>query len=364
MKKLKTFVTMLSAAAAMFFLPGIFTLNVSAEEPATFYISYDPDNFGWYVLVEADLADEDNAEQKVMQVFYNYAKDGDAVVVSCAYDGAPQLDLGTVRLSNVTILSNSSFIMIKAGHIHDFYALANSTSSISAPVTNAYVYDPAVVNFNNDVENILLNVDAAASTSSMGCTGTVGSVKVLFTYNNTSYSLYNFKKDTFFFKDGSLETSAGNFSGEPAAATPSPTPSATSQPAISYDRIPKLKEVFDEHYYADKYGDLKAAFGYDREALWKHYTTYGIKEDRTMNNLLDVAKYRKTYSDLNAAFGDNLDAYLEHYLIYGAAEGRDSGTGFNALDYASKYTDLQSTYGNNVLALWKHYNTVGIREGR
>lgn len=364
MKKLKTFANMLAAVTAMFLLSGIFTLNVSAQEPATFYIDYDPNGYGWYVLVEADMADKENAQPKVMQVFYNYAKDGDAVVVSCSHDNAPQLDLGTVRLGNVTILPNSSFIMIKAAQIYDFFALANSSSSISAPVTNAYVYDPAVVNFNDNVQDILLNVDDSTSSSSMGCMGTVGSVKVLFTYNNTSYSLYNFKKDTFSFKDGRLETSAGNYSADPSPVTPAPKPVPTSQPAASYDHIPKLKEVFDEHYYADTYSDLKAAFGYNKDALWKHFTTYGIKEGRTMNNLLNVTKYRDSYSDLNAAFGDNWDAYLEHYLIYGAAEGRNSGTDFNALDYAAANADLRRVYGNNVLGLWKHYNTFGIVEGR
>ena len=39
-----------------------------------------------------------------------------------------------------------------------------------------------------------------------------------------------------------------------------------------------LKDVFDEHYYADTYPDLKKAFGYDREALWKHFVTYGLSE--------------------------------------------------------------------------------------
>ena len=87
----------------------------------------------------------------------------------------------------------------------------------------------------------------------------------------------------------------------------------------------KLKEIFDEHYYADLYPDLKAAFGYDREALWAHYINSGLQENRVMNNRLDVVKYRNTYADLNAAFGDNWDAYVEHYLTCGEKEGRDSG---------------------------------------
>lgn len=29
-----------------------------------------------------------------------------------------------------------------------------------------------------------------------------------------------------------------------------------------------MKDLFDEHYYADMYPDLKSQYGYDREALW------------------------------------------------------------------------------------------------
>lgn len=39
--------------------------------------------------------------------------------------------------------------------------------------------------------------------------------------------------------------------------------------------------VFDSDYYADTYPDLKAAFGYDYDALLNHYKTYGIQEGRT-----------------------------------------------------------------------------------
>ena len=87
----------------------------------------------------------------------------------------------------------------------------------------------------------------------------------------------------------------------------------------------RLKELFDEHYYADAYPDLKAVYGYDREALWAHFINSGLKEGRVMNGRLDVVKYRNTYADLNAAFGDNWDAYVEHFLTCGEKEGRDSG---------------------------------------
>ena len=125
-----------------------------------------------------------------------------------------------------------------------------------------------------------------------------------------------------------------------------------------------LKDVFDEHYYADRYVDLKDAFGYDREQLWNHFMMFGINEGRTMNELIDIVKYRAMYEDLDAAFGNDWDAYLEHYLTYGAKEGRDTGMGFNALDYAERYEDLKEAFGHDVLALWNHYEEYGARENR
>ena len=354
--KIKTFLTMFAAIAAMVLLPGAFTLKASAAERATYYIDYDPGAKGWYVLTEADTEDEENATPKVMQFFYNNVKSGDAVVVSCSYDGAPILDLGSTRLGNVTILPDSSFVMISSAGIADFYALAKSSSSISAPVINAYVYDPAVVNFNSNVQDILLTVDDWECSSSMGGLGTVGSLKVLFTDSNTSYSLYNFKKGTFHFMDGSIRTDSSNFSASPA---PSPFDIPVSTQPVS-----TLKDIFDEHYYADTYPDLKAVFGYNREALWTHYITCGVREGRSMNTMFNVTSYRNQYLDLNAAFGDNWDAYLNHYLTLGAKEGRNSGTDFQAMEYANWYPDLKKTYGNNILALWQHYKKIGIEWSR
>ena len=125
-----------------------------------------------------------------------------------------------------------------------------------------------------------------------------------------------------------------------------------------------LKDVFDEHYYADSYGDVKEAYGYDREALWNHFRNFGMKEGRNMNMFFDVAKYRAQYADLEAVFGDDWGAYLNHYLTYGAKEGRDTGTGFDALEYADRYSDLKEAFGDDVLALWHHYQTYGSAEQR
>ena len=36
--------------------------------------------------------------------------------------------------------------------------------------------------------------------------------------------------------------------------------------------------------YADRYPDLMDAFGYDRDALYNHYITHGIREGRIANS--------------------------------------------------------------------------------
>ena len=40
--------------------------------------------------------------------------------------------------------------------------------------------------------------------------------------------------------------------------------------------------------YANDYADLKKAFGYDANALFNHYLTYGIKEGRTAYTTYDT----------------------------------------------------------------------------
>lgn len=125
-----------------------------------------------------------------------------------------------------------------------------------------------------------------------------------------------------------------------------------------------IETIFDEHYYADMYPDLKEAYGYDREALLEHFMTYGLSEGREMNEMIDIVKYREKYQDLQDAFGDDWDAYVAHYLSYGAMEHRDNGTDFDPVDYLNRYDDLQAVYGNDILAAYRHYQEHGRQENR
>ena len=133
---------------------------------------------------------------------------------------------------------------------------------------------------------------------------------------------------------------------------------------IGYAQATGIEDIFDERYYADKYPDLKAAFGYDRAALLEHFKKYGLSEGRGMNEMIDIVKYRENYQDLQAAFGDDWDAYVEHYLTYGAFEHRDNGTDFDPADYLNRYSELKAAFGNDILAAYKHYEEYGKQEGR
>ncbi|MCM1027182.1 MAG: DUF2963 domain-containing protein [Roseburia sp.] len=126
-----------------------------------------------------------------------------------------------------------------------------------------------------------------------------------------------------------------------------------------------LKDIFDAKYYADNNEDLKAAFGYDEAALYRHFQEYGLKEGRQMNPILDVAAYRAAYEDLEKAFGDDWDAYVEHYLTYGVYEtNRREGVLFDPVAYAEAYADIKQAFGDDIMAIIEHYETFGIQENR
>ena len=80
--------------------------------------------------------------------------------------------------------------------------------------------------------------------------------------------------------------------------------------------------VFDASYYANRYPDLKAAFGTDPAKLLNHFKQYGMCEGRQAKSTFNVTVYKARYSDLRAAFGDDLPKYYEHYIQCGYKEGR------------------------------------------
>lgn len=140
--------------------------------------------------------------------------------------------------------------------------------------------------------------------------------------------------------------------------------------------------VFDATYYANRYPDLKAAFGNDESALLQHFIQYGMAEGRQGSSQFDVYSYKNLYPDLRAAFGNNLKSYYMHYISSGKAEGRKATgvntlqnpiTTYNGIDYSAvydynyylkKYSDLAKIYTNDDIGLLAHFVNYGMSEGR
>lgn len=80
--------------------------------------------------------------------------------------------------------------------------------------------------------------------------------------------------------------------------------------------------IFNATYYANKYPDLKAAFGTNATKLLEHFNTYGMKEGRRGCALFDVQVYKANNADLRQAFGNDYVKYFQHYLTYGYKENR------------------------------------------
>jgi hypothetical protein len=85
-----------------------------------------------------------------------------------------------------------------------------------------------------------------------------------------------------------------------------------------YDYAP----VFDPVYYANRYPDLRAAFGDNAQALWDHFVSFGMTELRQASDEFDPVYYKSMYADLQQAYGDDNPMYYFHYVAAGKAEGR------------------------------------------
>ena len=55
-------------------------------------------------------------------------------------------------------------------------------------------------------------------------------------------------------------------------------------PAAEQTQAYLTSATFDSARYANDYRDLRCAFGYDHDALWRHYLTYGKREGRIVYN--------------------------------------------------------------------------------
>ena len=82
--------------------------------------------------------------------------------------------------------------------------------------------------------------------------------------------------------------------------------------------------VFNPDFYAEKYADLKQAFGNDHTMLWQHFTMFGMWEFRQASAEFNPTVYRDRYADLEKAYSDYFPLYYWHYCHFGKKEGRSA----------------------------------------
>lgn len=140
--------------------------------------------------------------------------------------------------------------------------------------------------------------------------------------------------------------------------------------------------VYNVGYYANKYPDLRKAFGFDDDAYLQHFVNCGMQEGRQASNNFNVVYYKNRYVDLRNAFGTDLKQYYLHYIQCGRSEGRDgknysdvigSVTKLNGVDYSAvynfnyyinRYSDIRKIYQNDDIGALQHFVNFGMQEGR
>lgn len=119
---------------------------------------------------------------------------------------------------------------------------------------------------------------------------------------------------------------------------------------------------FNALYYAERYPDLKAAYGLDGVKLYHHWITWGRKEGRCASPVFDPVYYLQVNTDVAAIIGaNNYEGAYRHFIEHGCMEKRISSECYNGIHYAQANPDLSKMDG---YSLAHHYIQFGISEKR
>lgn len=242
-KRIKSFVSILAAIAVLVMVPAGNVLPVKAAEPVTYSVKYIGGSIDDWRFQPGTTFD-DSAYYREIYYLNQDLKDGDAVVV---YPGevtpSKELNLGTVKLGNLTVHQNATAV-VRTGGIKDCYILAGSTSAINGNVTNAYLYDKVNCTFNDNVTEMTLYYTEVPY-SNLTCGGTVGHFSaVLLNQSNAKkyYDIYDVSAGALNLQYGYLITKNDKYSTTPSAQNSQATENgsaASSGSSSEYDKVPK-----------------------------------------------------------------------------------------------------------------------------
>ncbi|MBQ8821522.1 MAG: hypothetical protein IJZ82_02670 [Lachnospiraceae bacterium] len=242
MKKMKKVWTVMLSLCMMFTALCFTKVDVEAAEPVTYTLKVV--NGEWRQQVGYPWVE--NGTHRELYYMFLDMKDGDKLVIS---DDSMSLNL-TVdkRLSNIT-LEKADNVVIHTPGVDNVYVLNDSVGAINGDVTNGYVYQSSIANFNNNVDylEIFGNYPLSATVSVIG---TVNHVKA-YDSERTHFEFYNFESNSLRISQGALKTEVSKFSQTPVVvATPAPAP--VTKPSTSagdeLDDVPKTGD-FATYYW-------------------------------------------------------------------------------------------------------------------
>ena len=251
MKRVTKIAAILTAVAMLILLPNASAFTARAAEPVSYAAKYDPDRGEWRMQAYTNVFDDNAASRSIYAVVADI-KDGDIVVVYNDASTTVALDLGSARLSNLTLAQNTEFCIIKTGGIDESYVLGGSYASINGDVKNANVYDTTTCTYTGNVGTLTIYAASDGSTSNVSVGGTVEHLYVTpldAKVPRTFYNLYRFDKATLDIHNGKLQTPewayldydqylavAGTQNNSSAASNNKPAASSSSD---EYDDVPK-----------------------------------------------------------------------------------------------------------------------------
>jgi hypothetical protein len=255
MKTFKKLAAMMLAAALVLVLPGISSLKVSAASPTTYYVFYNGD--GWFYQIGTSTYNPDAMQYETDLIMtksgVSHPQDGDSIVFEEVESGAgtgPTIDVSGVNLQNVTVVRTSATVILKAASIYDCYILRDSHAAINGNVGNAYIYDRAVVNFNDSVSNLYINTeDENNADPTVKVQKNVAYAKYT-SPRTVEFEFYNFTNGAFDLHDGSLQGNTDYYmsTGEgpvsvASLASASAQTTAKASTSGEYDKVPKTGEA-------------------------------------------------------------------------------------------------------------------------
>ncbi len=129
--------------------------------------------------------------------------------------------------------------------------------------------------------------------------------------------------------------------------------------------------VFNAEYYAERYPDLKTAYGTDEAALYQHFIENGIEEGRSASPFFDIVVYlNQNDYNLRYMFHGDYTLAFNHFVTF--MENTDEQANwpkqlspiFDTDYYAKANPELAEQGLDTQFELLEHFVTVGYGEGR